>query len=1086
MFSTFNVIQDIAKLLSRKAPSQVEVVGAWGSAKTLTAVQAAQAVQRPLLFVTAGRMDAEAVHDDLATFVGEEHAALFPAWEVLPSDTMNPADDIVAERMNTLKRLATALETGEAMHTVAPVRALLQYVTPLKRLQADTLSLETGQEYDLETVLEQLIGMGYVREVMVEQRGEISVRGGIIDVFPISSELPYRIEFFGDELDSIRRFEPETQRSVEAVDAVRILPRSEKVMLAELAKKPEQMKALTTYFPKETLVVLDEPLLLKEEAEKLATQIGGNPFYFSWELAQEKLARFATLAMAQVGGEKKSGEARFRMPMRSIAGWAGNVAEFWEQLKQWDLAGYTVRLYCVNSGERRRLYELLEEQGYRPGQDAFDLRVELGRLRAGFDSPEDKVAVLSEREIFGRHYIRRKRRRFEAGAAITQFSDLKSGDYIVHATHGIGRYLGLRRFEGKSGDFMSLQYSGGDVIYVPVTHIDHVQKYLGGDGAMPKMDKVGGATWARTRARVKKAVRDMTDELVKLYAAREQSRGFSYSPDTPWQQEFEEAFEYDETPDQLSAIRDVKADMQSARPMDRLLCGDVGYGKTEVALRAAFKAVMDGKQVAVLAPTTVLAQQHYATFKERVADFPIRVALLNRFRTPRQQRETLAKLATGEVDVVIGTHRLTSKDVGFKDLGLLIIDEEQRFGVAHKERLKQVRTNVDVLAMSATPIPRTLHFSMIGVRDMSVINTAPNDRLPIHTCIDAWDENLVREAIERELTRQGQVFFLHNRVQTIEHVAAMINRLVPTARVGIGHGQMPKHTLEEVMVSFIEQEIDVLVCTTIIGSGIDIPNANTIIVDRADMFGLSELYQIRGRVGRYKHRAFAYLFVPGDRALSEEAQQRLKALEDFSALGSGFRIAMRDLEIRGAGDLLGAEQSGHIIAVGYETYKDIIAEAVSEARGEPVRRRGLPPFDGAVDAHIPDAYVPTAQQKMTLYRRIADVQSLEDLEELREELKDRFGKPPLPLRRLLKVMQVRALAGEVGAKSIAVSGKAIVLPFESGRFLQRRMQHALQAAFGNQVEFSWKDTPTLRYLLNEESGSPVDEAMHLLEALSEL
>ena len=1077
------VVHELTRLLSRKSRRDIEVIGPWGSAKTAVAVQAAEALGRPLLVVASGRIEAEAIYDDLVTFAGEERCVLFPAWEVLPSDAMNPADDIVAERMNALKRLAAALEGGELIHAVFPVRSLLQYVVNRKRLERDTIVLETGQEYPLDDLLERLIKMGYGREVMVERRGEVSVRGGIFDIFPISSELPYRVELFGDAIESIRRFEPETQRSIDTVDGIQILPRSEKSLLADLAKRGQGLSSVTSYFPKNTIVVLDEPLSIREEEDKLFAQLEGSMFYMGREEAAEHLERFSRLSLAQVAYGKAEGATRITAPMRSMTSFAGHVDDFWQQLKAWELEGYSVRLLCLNTGERRRLYELLEEQGYRIGRGAFDLEVQLGRLRAGFTAPKDKLAVLSEREVFGRRYMRRTRRRFEAGTAITQFSDLKTGDYVVHAVHGIGHYLGLRRFEGKAGDFMAIQYGGGDMVYVPVTHIDHVQKYLGGDGAVPKVDKIGGASWARAKARVKRAVRDMTEELVRLYALRESSPGHPFALDSPWQAEFEDAFEYEETPDQARAIREVKADMESPRPMDRLLCGDVGYGKTEVALRAAFKAVMDGKQAALVAPTTVLVQQHYQTFTERLADFPMRIDMLSRFRTAKQHRETIDGLKSGEVDIVVGTHRLFSKDIGFKDLGLIIIDEEQRFGVAHKERLKHLRAHVDVLTMSATPIPRTLHFSLMGVRDMSIINTAPNDRLPIHTCIEAWDEEVAREAIERELARQGQVFYLHNRVQTIDHVTAFVNTLAPHARVATAHGQMPKHQLEDIMAAFVRKEVDVLVCTTIIGSGIDIPNANTIIIDRADAFGLSELYQIRGRVGRYKHRAFAYLLIPGDKALTEEAQQRLKALEDFSALGSGFRIAMRDLEIRGCGNILGAEQHGHIAAVGYETYKDLIAEAVAELKGEPVKRRVLPPFEVAVDAYIPASYVPTAQQKMTLYRRIAGAQSVDEIEELGEELKDRFGAPPAPVRRLLEVMRVRALAADAGVKTMAAAKDAVAIEFESSQFHNRRKRHQLEDVFGGVLAFTWQDRPSLRYALDDSSDTPVEEALRVLRAL---
>lgn len=1082
----FGVVDEAALLLGRSSRPKVEITGCWGSAKTFLGVQTAKELHAPLLILAPGRPDAEAIFDDLCTFAGEEHAALFPAWEVLPSDSMNPSDDIIAERMNTLKRLALAREQDRCVHTVLPVRSFLQYVIQIDRLVHDTAVLETGREYALEDLLEQLIKMGYAREPMVERHGEVSVRGGIVDIFPISSELPCRIEFFGDAVESIRMFEPETQRSVQTVQRVDVPPRSEKALLSEMAQSGQRLSTLLDYFPETTLVVLDEPVTIQEEALKLSGELNESPFYMPWEKAEHALKPFSQLHLAQVGYEKTPEVKRLSMPMKSVAHWAGRMDEFWAQLKQWDFEGYTVRIFCVNSGERRRLYELLEEQGYHPGQDVFDLSVDIGRLRGGFVSEKEKVAVLSEREIFGRHYVRRTRRRFEAGVTITQFSDLKSGDYVVHAVHGIGRYLGLRRFEGKPGDFMVLHYSGGGVLYVPVTHIDSVQKYLAGEGATPKIDKLGGASWAKTKAKVKKAVRDMTADLIRLYAERESHKGHAFGPDTPWQQEFEDAFEYDETPDQDRAIRDTKADMEQPRPMDRLICGDVGYGKTEVALRAAFKAVMEGKQVALLAPTTVLVQQHYNVFRERLADFPIRVEMLSRFRTPKQIKETVDGMHSGEVDIVVGTHRLTSKDIRFKDLGLLIIDEEQRFGVGHKEKLKQMRSQVDVVTMSATPIPRTLHFSLIGLRDMSVINTAPNDRLPIHTCIEAWDPNLVREAIERELARQGQVFYLHNRVQTIDHAAVMVQKLVPRARVAVGHGQMPKHELEDVMIAFVNKEIDVLVCTTIIGSGIDIPNANTIIIDRADMFGLSELYQIRGRVGRYKHRAFAYLLVPGDKALSEEAQQRLKALEDFSALGSGFRIAMRDLEIRGAGDLLGAEQSGHIATVGYETYRELIAETVAELKGEPLKKRDLPPFELSIDAFVPDEYVPVAQQKMTLYRRIAAVQSAEDVDDLLMELKDRYGYPPNPVRRLLDVMRVRTLAGDLGVRSMSSAKGVIRIDFESSQFMNRKKQHALRETYGDALEFAWQDHPSMFYTLPNESESPLYEAERLLKTLQEV
>ena len=1068
----------------REKGRRAALTGAWGSAKTLAAAQAAEALGAPLFAVAPGRVEAEALYDDLCTLFGEERCALFPAWEVLPTDLMSPSDDIVAERMNTLERMLAARDAGAPLHVAAPLRAVMQYVADRRRLREETLTLREGEEHDLDDLLARLVKLGYERDVMVERRGDFSLRGGILDVFPISAELPFRLEFFGDRIESMRLFEPETQRSAGKAVSVILAPRSEKAMLAEGLRAGRHKTALTEYLPDNTLVLADEPVSLAEKAAEIAEQSRNNPFFMSPEDLEKRLGAFRRLDAAQSPFDPVPGVKPVRMATLSVMNFSGRGPEFWEQMRRWEQERYAVTLFCVNTGEQRRLLELLEEQGFQPGRYGdFDLRVRVGRLRAGFVSPADRLAALSEGEIFGRHYVRRRRRRFEAGAAVTQFSDLKAGDYIVHEVHGVGRYLGLKRFAGKAGDYMALQYAGGDTVYVPITHIDQIQKFAGGEGALPKMDRIGGASWARRRERVKKAVREMTDALVRLYAARETVRGHAFGPDTPWQREFEDAFEYTETPDQARAIAEVKRDMESHRPMDRLICGDVGYGKTEVALRAAFKAVMDGKQAAVLAPTTVLAQQHHNTFRERMADYPVRIGLLNRFRTPAQIRETVHKLRDGELDIVIGTHRLLSKDIAFRDLGLVVIDEEQRFGVAHKERLKQMRTHVDVLTLSATPIPRTLHMSLIGIRDMSVINTAPNDRLPIHTCVEAWDANLIREAVERELARQGQVFFLHNRVQTIEKAAAFVGKLVPRVRVGVGHGQMPKHELEEVMTAFVNRELDVLVCTTIIGSGIDIPNANTIIVDRADHFGLSQLYQIRGRVGRYKHRAFAYLLVPGDRALTEDAQLRLKALEDFSALGSGYRIALRDLEIRGAGDLLGADQAGHIAEVGYETYRQLIEEAVAEARGLPARRRQLPPLDAPVDAHIPEDYIPTGQQKMTMYRRLAGVGSVEELRELRDELRDRFGPPPAPVDRLLQVMEARVLALDAGASAVRVGRAEVFVAFESAAMLPQADEARLRRLFQGRLRLDLHDKPAAVLTLPA-AADPLRECLGFLQILA--
>lgn len=1079
-----HIVSSIVESFHSHPDHKINLSGAWGACKTLVALQTARELKRSLLIVTASRVEAETVFDDLATFAGEENTLLFPAWEVLPHDTMSPADDIMAERLNTLEKLEERISAKPGICVVTPIRSLMQYVIPRQQLKENSLLLRWGDHNPLETLITELIRLGYTREAMVEQRGEFSVRGGIIDIFPLSSELPARIEYFDDEIESIRLFEPETQRSVVPIDLLKVSPRSEKASLT-VALKTKMLAPLTDYFNEETLLVLDEPLAIQERGRLVADQCLDSPYFMDWDKTANLWGRFLRLSLSQMPFRDQGPQTNFSMRSGPVENFSGHSEEFWEQLRDWDTEQFAIHIFSVNPGEQRRMYGLLHEHGYRPEDTDCSVQVSVGRLRAGFVAHSDKLVFLSEREIFGRHYIRRKRRRFEAGVTITQFDDLRAGDFVVHEVHGIGRYTGLRKFEGRNGDYLSIHYAGGDTVYVPATLLDQLQKYQGGDGAVPRLDKLGGATWTRTKDRVRKRIREMTEELIKLYAAREHLGGYTFSKDTPWQEEFEDAFEYEETPDQARAIKDVKQDMESDRPMDRLLCGDVGYGKTEVALRAAFKAVMDRKQVVMLAPTTVLVQQHYNTFRERFAPYPIQVEVLNRFRSPKESREVIDKLKSGEVDVVIGTHRLLSKDVSFFDLGLVIIDEEQRFGVRHKEKLKQMRTSVDVLTMSATPIPRTLHFSLVGIRDMSLINTAPNDRLPIHTCIEAWDKEIIREAIERELSREGQVYFLHNRVQTIDRVVAFIKQIVPKARVGVGHGQMNKRTLEEVMTAFINRDIDVLVCSTIIASGIDIPNANTILVDRADQFGLSQLYQIRGRVGRYKNRAFAYMLVPGDHALTEDAQQRLKALEDFSSLGSGFRVAMRDLEIRGAGDILGGEQSGNIATVGYETYKDLIAEAVAETTGVSGKRRTLPPLEINADAYIPDKWVQIAPQKITLYRRIASLTSMDDIDELAAELKDRFGPLPKPVRQLFRIMEVRALGAEIGSVAMEAGSQQLVIYFDSGAALAPGVQARLRRIYQNRVSFSWADKPAVT-LTPVSAAQVLDEMHHLVHSLHQM
>jgi transcription-repair coupling factor (superfamily II helicase) len=927
----------------------------------------------------------------------------------------------------------------------------VQLVVPKDLLASRTVIVKRGDALPISDLNRRLSQLGYERATMVDRPGEMSVRGGIFDIYPISGEMPYRLEFLGDEIDSIRTFDPATQRSVERVENLRVLPRSEKELNEDLLRQKKLSAAITDYLPADTLVVIDEPVLVATEAQEVDRAFARDRGTLSWSSLAERLDRFRQLVVGQLAQGEPRGERIFTETC-SMASWEGNLELFWDQLRQWRDDGYEVVFVCNNDGERRRLKELLADKGYEVDVPESRLRTTIGRLRGGFSIPDQRLAILSGKELFGRHYWRRPRRRFSSGAPIYALEDLRSGDYVVHIEHGIGKYLGLKRLADKKGDFLSIGYQRGDKLYVPITQISLVQKYVGADSGAPPLDKIGGTAWGKTKDKVSRAVRDMTADLLELYAARQTLEGSRFPADTVWQKEFEDEFPYQETPDQEKAILDVKSDMEQARPMDRLICGDVGYGKTEVAMRAAFKVVMDNKQAVVLAPTTILAQQHYSTFRERFADYPLIIEMLSRFRSRTEQREILSRLEEGTVDIVVGTHRLLSKDVKFCDLGLVVIDEEQRFGVAHKERLKQLRRLVDVLTLSATPIPRTLHLSLMGVRDMSVISTAPEDRIPIHTTVIGYEENVIREAIMRELARDGQVFFVHNRIDTIYSVAARLQKLVPKARIAIAHGRMLERDLERSMIDFVDGRIDVLVSTTIIESGLDIPNVNTILINRADCFGLADLYQLRGRVGRYKHRAYAYLLVPGERALTEIARKRLKTLQDFSDLGSGYKIALRDLEIRGAGNILGVEQHGHVAAVGFELYSELVEEAARELRGEKVKRRILPVVDLGIDAYLPDEYVQSPAQKIAFYKRVSGAQTETQLNGIGEELVDRYGPLPQQGKMLMAMMSLRLKGADSGVELVSRARSVLLFRFRRDIEPDGDVLHRLLSRYGQSAE----------------------------------
>jgi transcription-repair coupling factor (superfamily II helicase) len=1128
--------------------------------------------KRPILVVAEGLKTQEVLQQDITTWLGIESGGravaplFYPAWEILPQDSRLPRADVISERLETLVTLSP--DDSRARPETAPmivtnVVALLQRTFPAETIRKRTRSFVRGDRIEPLDLVEWLEDQGYEPEAQVTQKGEIALRGGILDVYPPTSPWPVRLEFFGEELDSLRYFDPLTQISRDGISTVTIPPAGElgllrskpKTELGEVELSPEELKptselgSLLDYLPADTIILLCEPEQLAGRADEYGGQVrAGDPFYLPWEEFQwQAIARGMTLlsaneadaalipveadsgALSEPGLQSVPTALQFqsleafrplsaRAPEPHIA--EAQRREFFAQLHRWLRQGHAVHVFCNNEGERQRFQEIWDEYGFdsgsvsgerpssgaaiadagqglenssglelanvaAPGDRRAPVRpvIEIGALSRGFLCDEARLVVVTDAEIFGRYKVLRPRRLKSAHAQTTRsaldidFTELEEGDYVVHLQHGIGRFVGLQVLQPGAGmkpssggsaelhvgqECLVIEYAPHSPeqpsprLYVPVTEAHLVSKYVGTGQAHPPLNMLGGTRWAKAKEHAARAVRDVASELLAIQAARDSEAGHSFAADTTWQREFEGAFIFEETPDQMKAILETKADMERPKPMDRLICGDVGFGKTEVGIRAAFKAVMDGRQVAVLVPTTVLAQQHYNTFRERMADYPVRVELLSRFRTRAAQQRVVKDLAAGSADIVIGTHRLLQDDIAFKDLGLVVIDEEQRFGVLHKEKFKMLRKLVDVLTLSATPIPRTLYLALAGARDMSTIQTPPHDRLPVETTVTPYDERLIRDAIQRELNRGGQVFFLHNRVVTIEATAQKLRDLLPRARIIVGHGQMHSDELEDVMTKFVDGEADVLLSTTIIESGLDIPNANTIIVDRADRFGLSDLYQLRGRVGRYKHQAYAYLLVPRHAGMLADARKRLTAIKQYSTLGSGFKIAMRDLEIRGAGNLLGAEQSGHITAVGFELYCQLLKQSVASLKGEQVKPRlevemrldflalspgleergdgepgdGVPraePATPRASAFIPFKYASDPRQRIEIYRKLAQATEKAALQDLEKELRDRFGPLPPPLKLLLQVAELRILAGEKGVTSLEVKDDKLIL-----------------------------------------------------------
>ena len=1099
---------------------RIRLSGLSATAKSLLIPFLQRAAGKPLVMVTAHNRAAEALFPLVESFCELTGACSplavvkLPAYDVLPFENLSPHPEIQEERAAALWKIAT----GAASIVIAPLEATAMRLRTAEHYAGLARIIRRTETLNIEELVQHLNTVGYTKVDVVEMPGEYALRGGLLDAYPPEADRPLRIELFGDEVESIRKFDPGTQRSSSPVDEIALLPLQEtpvaEDVLTEIHARLSGARvegdtdnvrqalqgAGVTVFPgwefyahagaEHTLfdllpgaaVFLDEPSAIEAERDhwwdrveqrhemsgvgKLAIP---EDIYLSPKEWDERIARLPGGSLEQLGllriarAEDALGLAEPQLPAEPLIEFTtqptsrfhGSVPAMVEEVRKLTASAQRVIFAAPNTGEMERLADIFTEYqlpfrlGTRtpaPGSETYldetayfsgDLTtttIVRAPVPDGVALPEPRLVIFGARDLFDDSEVVAQsplRHKSKTAAFLSDFRDLAVGDYVVHIEHGIGMYQGLKELQqgDSTGEFMLLEFADAAKLYVPLTRLDLIQKYRSGEGAKPPLSRLGGTAWEKTKQRVKKAMQDMADELLKLYAARKAAQGHPFPPDTQWQREFEDSFEFNETDDQLTAINDVKHDMETSMPMDRLLCGDVGYGKTEVAMRAAFKAVQDNKQVVVLAPTTVLVFQHFETFKRRFAAFPITIEMMSRFRTTKQLKETAERVEQGKVDIVIGTHRLLSKDVKFQDLGLVVVDEEQRFGVRHKERLKHLRKEVDVLTMSATPIPRTLHMSMVGLRDMSLIETPPKDRMAIQTVVAGYDDQLVQSALEHELERGGQAYFVHNRVDTIYEVATKIQQLVPRARVLVGHGQMSEGELEKVMMAFVRHEADVLVATTIIENGLDIPLCNTIIVNRADRHGLSELYQLRGRVGRSNRRAYAYLLVPAEQELTPVARRRLAALKEFSDLGAGFKIAALDLELRGAGNLLGGEQSGNIDAVGFEMYTGMLDRAIRELKGEDLAEKVSTQLNLGIDIRIPTSYIGEENQRLRMYKRAAGVESEAQLEDVRKELEDRYGPAPAPVRHLLTAASLKLLCERAGVLAIDRKRDTVTVKF---------------------------------------------------------
>ncbi|MDP8245359.1 MAG: transcription-repair coupling factor [Candidatus Hinthialibacter antarcticus] len=1056
-----------------------------GSSRAMLIAALAKAQKKPVVVITAEQSQAYILLDDVQFFLGDDAddipVYVYPHLEILPYEAQAPELTIRMERLGPIQHLMENKNAkASPMVVIAPIAAAMKLAPPMSVYEDQRLLCTVGSELNRDAVAKWLVDQGYEFRDLVAQRGDFSIRGDIIDIYSFSYPEPVRIELWGDEVDSIRLFNVSDQRSMSKLKEAVFYPGAEDPLIRAALSGGVMLEPLPSLFGDDALMVLSDPEEIEKEAEnffalvnkRYSEETAGDREDHELHLSEEDFHKhqdvlleptetlYCHFGFLEQEAEARGGVGLTEFTLEPDEGhlnlgfgtpeiYGEERKERIQSLMKVCEAGGRVAIVCDNEGQQHRLDEILEthlkDANLEAGASVPTTCV--GTMHRGFVRHLTQTLVCTDREIFGRY--RRFRTPMREGIAlpVTELIDLKPGDYVVHIDHGIGKFVKLLRMEhdGREGEYLELEYADGGKLFTPIEQIDRVGRYIGGENVQPTLAKLGTKSWERTKTRAKEAIEDMADELLELYAARQIHTGHSFNKDTTWQHEFEASFLYEETPDQWRAIEEVKRDMEGSEPMDRLICGDVGFGKTEVAIRAAFKALMDGKQVAVLAPTTILCQQHYENFQERYADYPIKVESLSRFNTTGEQKQVVEAMKAGEVDLVVGTHRLLSKDVAFKDLGLVVVDEEQRFGVKHKERLRQIRKLVDTLTLTATPIPRTLYMSMSGIRNMSLMSTPPKNRLPIETYVMEWSMDVVENAILRELSRDGQVYVVHNRIESIYQVANRIHELVPDARICVGHGQMGEHELEDVMHKFIHQEYDILVATTIIENGLDIPNVNTIIINDADHFGLSQLYQLRGRVGRDRHRAYCYLLVPSKKALSSISRRRLLALQEHNQLGSGFHLAMRDMELRGIGNILGRQQHGHIAAIGFDLYSKLLSDTVAMMRGKKgMQSEWETSLEISPKGSIPPGYVESSKQRMSLHQRIAKIKNREEIETLREELTDIYGKPPASVERLFQNLSLRVRAQEAGLDVLQVFRNRAFLRYhqsQAERFDPLRVLH---------------------------------------------